>query len=180
MWGIACKKTGLRNPHAENFWNHQNILKTAFVLLLCWFIEVPCRPRFTWNTVSLLLRPLHGSKVAWNLVCTLGNNSLHGLNRVEWPLFHKDRWHNHKRQKIIGECLIHYGKGLWTSAWYLSDFSHLRRGSNVEPWAENALLTTMLWWFTQPAMSTLELVKNGGDDVLLTMFSIHSIFSILT
>ncbi len=38
-----AKKTGLRNPHAENFWNNQNILKTAFVLLLCWFIKVPCR-----------------------------------------------------------------------------------------------------------------------------------------
>lgn len=89
-------------------------------------------PRFTWNTVSLLLSPFHGSKVAWNLVFTLGNNSLDGLNRVEWPLFHKDRWHSHKRQKIIGECLIHYGKGLRTSAWYPSDFSHLRRGSHFE------------------------------------------------
>jgi hypothetical protein len=38
-----AKRTGLRNPHAENFWNHQNILKTAIVLLLCWFIKVPCR-----------------------------------------------------------------------------------------------------------------------------------------
>jgi hypothetical protein len=89
-------------------------------------------PRFTWNSVSLLLRHFHGSKVAWNPIFSLGNNSLDGLNRVEWPLFHKDRWHNHKRQKIIGECLIHYGKGLRTSAWYSSDFSHLRRGSNVE------------------------------------------------
>lgn len=61
-------------------------------------------PRFTWNTVSLLLRHFHGSKVAWNPIFSLGNNSLDGLNRVEWPLFHKDRWHNHKRQKIIGNA----------------------------------------------------------------------------
>ncbi len=46
--------------------------------------------------------------------------------------------------------------------------------------AKNAfLLTTTLWGSTKLTMSILELVKNGGVDVLSTMSSIHNIYSIL-
>ncbi len=37
-----------------------------------------------------------------------------------------------------------------------------------------------LWRLTKPAMSTLELVKNGRVDVLLPMSSNHNMFSIFT
>jgi hypothetical protein len=40
------------------------------------------------------------------------------------------------------------------------------------------LLATTLWGSTKLTMSILELVKNGGADVLSTMSSIHSIYSI--
>jgi hypothetical protein len=58
---------------------------------------------------------------------------------------------------------------------------HFLIQSDALAMSKNAfLLVPTLRGFTKPTMSTLELVKNGGVGVLLTMSSIHNMFSTFT
>ncbi len=67
----------------------------------------------------------------------------------------------------------HFNPSLFAASFNSTPFHTLGK-------AKNALLTTTLWRFTNPTMSTLKLIKNVTISVLSTMSSIHNMFFIFT